>query len=599
MMAFISNQKDRARRLLESRWSPIAVAVVAILLVIGTLGTDIHFDDYIHRIKLRNPNMWPTGHNSIVGLFAFGSGNPDHMRLAMENSMVPWWTSEQLKVAFFRPVTAVTHWLDYQLWPDNHALMHFHSILWFGLFVSTAALVYRRFMTPYWVAGLAALLFAIDDAHGIPVGWLANRNALIAGVFGFLALIFHDRWRRGGHKEGAVFGPLAFLLGLLSAEAGLGVGAYLLSYELFLTSDKPRKKLMAFFPYVFVFVVWYAAYSSLGFGTTGSGAYIDPGRYPLAYLNALWERLPVLLYGQWLFPNAFVYGMLPKPFAYASLIVVYAVLIGIITVLIPILRRDAVSRFWALGMVLSLLPVCAMSPDNRLLIFCGLGAMGLLARLLAAWFVKAEWLPASKPWRVLAGCYVSIFIFVHFIVAPLFLPIQSLGVDRMEEVMLERPILDLYQEIDFNGKTLVFINPPLPFAVMHLRFICWEHGIAIPNTTRVLASGISSDLTIARVDSRSLEIEAQGGFITNTFDRLYRGRFDPMTQRQRIELSDMVAEVLSLTPDQRPLKVRFTFSRALENASLCFYQWKEKGYIPFDPPAIGDSVRIAKVNMPL
>jgi hypothetical protein len=72
-----------------------------------------------------------------------------------------------------------------------------------------------------------------------------------------------------------------------------------------------------------------------------------------------------------------------------------------------------------------------------------------------------------------------------------------------------------------------------------------------------------------------------------------------MTQRQRIELSDMVAEVLTLTPDQRPLKVRFTFSRALENASLCFYQWKEKGYIPFDPPAIGDSVRIAKVNMPL
>jgi hypothetical protein len=240
-----------------------------------------------------------------------------------------------------------------------------------------------------------------------------------------------------------------------------------------------------------------------------------------------------------------------------------------------------------------------MSPDNRLLIFCGLGAMGLLARLLAAWFEKAQWLPASKTWRVLAGCYVSIFIFVHFIVAPLFLPIQSLGVDRMEEVMLERPILDLYQEIDFNGKTLVFINPPLPFAMMHLLFICREHGIATPNTTRVLASGLSSDLIIARVDSHSLEIEAQGGFMTNTFDKLYRGKFDLMTKGQRIELSDMVAEVLTLTQDQRPLKVRFTFSKALENDSLHFYQWKEKGYIAFDLPVIGDSVRIAKVNMPL
>jgi hypothetical protein len=597
MVTFILNIKVHVRRILESKWSPIFLALIAMLLVSGTLGTDIHFDDYIHRIKLREPDLWPSGHNSIVGLFAFGSGNPDHMRHAMESGMVPWWTSEQLKVAFFRPVTALTHWLDYRLWPDNHAMMHLHSILWFGAFVLTAAQVYRRFMTPYWIAGLAALLFAIDDAHGIPVGWLSNRNALIAAVFGFLALIFHDRWRRGRHKAAAALGPLAFLLGLLSAEAGLSVGAYLLSYEIFLMSDKPRKRFMAFLPYVFVFVIWYAVYISLGFGTNGSGAYIDPGRFPLAYLNVLWERLPVLLYGQWLFPNAFVYGLLPKPFAYVVLMVVYVLLIGIITVLIPILRRDAVSRFWALGMVLALLPVCAMSPDNRLLIFCGLGAMGLLARLFATWFEKDKWLPASKAWRALAGCYIGIFIFIHFIVAPLFLPIQSLGVDRMEEVMLERPILALSQEIDFSGKTLVFINPPLPFAVMHMPFICWDHGIAMPDTSRVLASGLSSDLTISRVDSRSLEIEAQGGFITNTFDRLYRGTSVPMTQGQRIELTDMVAEVQTLTPDHRPLKVRFTFSRTLENASLCFYQWKDKGYVSFDPPALGDSVQIAKVNM--
>ena len=250
-------------------------------------------------------------------------------------------------------------------------------------------------------------------------------------------------------------------------------------------------------------------------------------------------------------------------------------------------------------MVLALLPVCAMAPDNRLLIFCGLGAMGLLARLLTVWFEKTEWLPRARPWRVLAGSYVYILIAVHLIIAPLVLPPQSQGVDKMEQVTLERPILELSRETDFDGKTLVFINPPLPFTVMHLPFFCHDRAIVAPDAIRVLASGLSSDLTITRTDEHTFEIEAQGGFITNTFDRLYRGCTDPMTQGQRIELCDMAAEILTLTQDQRPLKVRFSFTKPLENRTICFYQWKKTGFIPFTPPDIGHSVQLAKVNMPL
>ena len=129
----------------------------------------------------------------------------------------------------------------------------------------------------------------------------------------------------------------------------------------------------------------------------------------------------------------------------------------------------------------------------------------------------------------------------------------------MEKVMLERPVLELSREMDFEGKTLVFLNPPLSFTVMHLPFFCHDRAIAAPDATRVLGSGLSSDLTITRADERTLEIEAQGGFITNTLDRLFRDSTDPVTQGQRIELSDMVVEVLTLTQDHRPLKVRFTF----------------------------------------
>ncbi len=600
MMSIFSKLKDRIQWILAGKHVPITLAVLSMVLVSGTLGTGIYFDDYIHRIKLQAPHLWPTpGYGTLEGLFAFGTGNPDHIQQAMEHGMVPWWTSMKLKVAFFRPISAMSHWIDYRLWPNQPALMHLHSILWLGAFVFSAAMVYRAFITPLWIAGLAALLFAIDDAHGIPAGWLANRNALIAAVWGLWALYCHHRWRSKGWKAGAVCGPACFLLGLFSAEAALGAGAYIVAYEIFMVTEKPQKKIIGMIPYIMVGLLWYGIYIQWGYGTEGGGAYIDPGRNPLDYLSALVERLPVLLYGQWLLPNAFVYGMLPQSIAPTVLVIVYCMLAGITVVLWPVIKRDAVTRFWALGMVLALLPVCATFPDNRLLIFAGLGAMGLLARLLAAWFQKASWLPESRVWRAGAHVLTVIFILVHFIAAPLLLPIESQGVSRMSDITLESPLLDLSSKTAIRGKTLVFMNPPFPFTVAHIPFVCEKLAVPYPKTTRILASGLSSRLTITRTDDLSLEIEPQGGFIDQSFDRLYRGSSDPMAVGDRVELSDMTVQVLSLTEDKRPLKVRFTFNQELEGKSLCFYQWNGKGFMPFTLPVVGKSVQLAKVDFPL
>ncbi len=600
MARSFANQKDRIQQWLSSSKMPIILALAAMVLVSGTLGTGIYFDDHIHRLKLESPHLWPQSeYGTFEGLFAFGSGNPGHVQQAMEMGMAPWWTNPKLKIAFFRPISAMTHWIDYHFWPDKPVLMHLQSILWLGAFVLTAALFYRRILSPLWVAGLAALLFAIDDAHGIPAGWLANRNALIAAVWGMVALICHDRWRRDGWRAGAVGGPACFLLGLFSAEAGLGAGAYLVAYEMFLANDTPRKKMLVILPYAAVGVLWYAIYHLWGFGTEGGGGYIDPARNPLGYLAALVERLPVLLYGQWLFPNAVLYGMMPKAAAKIALLVVYAILACMAVVLWPVIKRDAESKFWALGMVLALLPVCATFPDNRLLLFCGLGAMALLTRLLAAWWEKAAWLPTSRTWKAAANLFVVLFILIHFIQAPLFLPLQSRGVARMSEITLEKPLMDLSKENTFIGKTLVFVNPPIPFSVAHLPFACEKYGIPMPRATRILATGMSSDLTITRKSTVSLEIEPRGGFISHSFDRLYRGTTHPMAEGEKVHLFDMTIQVLTLTEDQRPLKVRFTFTKFLEDPSLCFYQWKENRFIPLVLPDVGDSVKLAKVPLPL
>jgi hypothetical protein len=44
----------------------------------------------------------------------------------------------------------------------------------------------RHFFTTA-AAALALWCFALDDAHAMPIAWLANRNALVSALFGILA----------------------------------------------------------------------------------------------------------------------------------------------------------------------------------------------------------------------------------------------------------------------------------------------------------------------------------------------------------------------------------------------------------------------------
>lgn len=107
-------------------------------------------------------------------------------------------------------------------------------------------------------------------------------------------------------------GPLALLLGLLSAEAAVGVGAYLLAYALFLDNDSWRNRFVSLAPYGIVPFAWWVVYNSLGYGTKGSGFYLDPVNETWRYLWSAIERSPILLLGQWGFPFANIYALLPS-----------------------------------------------------------------------------------------------------------------------------------------------------------------------------------------------------------------------------------------------------------------------------------------------
>jgi hypothetical protein len=396
------------------RLRPFLLALLGCLLAAPAIGPRLVLDDFVLSLHARGEPI-ALGLPSGGELFGFASGDVDQNRLLMEQgALLPWWCSPKLEIEFFRPLSALFHRLDLALWPSSPALMYLHSLAWLGLSLYLAAKLYRRIEGASRSALVAAALYAIDDAHGPVVSWLSNRNALIAGCFGLAALLAHGRARAAGHVPSRWLAPLWFGAALFAGEFGLSSAGYLLAYALFLDRDRLSRRALSLAPHAGVLLVWAAFYRWSGAGARSSGLYLHPFHDTGAFLAALPERLLILL--------GAAFGPVPAdlllltPPASPRLWLVWggALLLVLGVALAASLRRDARARFWLSGTLLSALPVTATFPSDRLSVLVNLGAMALLARIVAPLFGPKP--GALALWRraLALGC-----LLLHAILSPL------------------------------------------------------------------------------------------------------------------------------------------------------------------------------------
>jgi hypothetical protein len=488
--------------------------------------------------------------------------------------------------------------------------MHAQSVAWYAALVAAAALLYRRLLSPAWVAGLAALLYAVDDAHALPVTFLANRNALIAAFFGVLTIIAHDHGCRDRRRWGLYLAPALLALSLLSKEEGIGTCAYVAAYALFLDRRPVWRRAVTLLPYAAVVAVWRLTWSQLGYGVANVGFYVDPLHEPGRYLTAVVQRAPYLFLGQWATPPAelFIMENLVGVTLVRSL---WWVGLGLATllafVLWPLLRRDATARFWGLGSLLALLPICTTFPADRMLLFPGLGAMALIAQFLTAVFSQAGASPTEPqrndcpprggklalPWRMAARGIAGLFVLFHVIVAPIALPIRvglPTGPRFAAQFAMRAPL-----DAAIAQQDLVIVNAP---SLLHAAYFPVERelrGEPVPRHMRYLGSGLEA-MTIRRPDARTLTIRIDGGFIGWTFERLFRDERHPMAVSERVEVTGMTATVTALTPDGRPAEAAFRFNVPLEDRALRWLVWRDGEFQPFALPAIGETIELPRVR---
>jgi hypothetical protein len=278
-------------RLLANGAIPWVAALLAVALVAPSLGGGWFLDDLWHRAgatKARELAAYLGEAGDFAGpmrMYAFWDGDRARTEQLIDRGIIPWWSDPAVRIAFWRPLSALTHELDYALWPGRAFLMHAQSTLWLALLVVAAGLSHRRVIGATWVAGLAALLFALSDAHALPAAWLANRHALVAGCLALSSFYAHLRGRAAASRPWAIAARITFALSLLASEAGVVVVAYLAAYVVALERAPWRARLAALVPYAVIVGVWRLTYTGLGYGVVGSSLYVDPAGDPLRFLR--------------------------------------------------------------------------------------------------------------------------------------------------------------------------------------------------------------------------------------------------------------------------------------------------------------------------
>ncbi len=583
------------------------LAALAVLICLPALWLGWIIDDQVHRAALLGVEDFPDAGRSTLELFRFVGGDRELSLQQIERGLWPWWSDPDLKLSFMRPVTGLTHGLDYWLWPRSPFLMHLHSLLWFAFAVLAATWLYRRWLPDPALAGLAALLFALDDVHALAAAWIANRNATIALVFALLALLAHDRWRRDGWLPGAVCTPLLMLLGLLSNEGAVAIGAYLLAYALFLEDGSWRSRLSSLVPSAAVGMLWWVAYKLLGYGAAGSGVYIDPGTSPLRFARVAVDRVPALLRGLLAWPPAEVDLMFVRSARPVALAMSFTILAVLGVLFWTLSRRDRRARFFAVGMLLAVVPVCSTFPSNRLLLMASLGGLGLVALWLDALWRKAL---APGGWRRPAQLGVALLLAVHVVIAPLSIQAAMQNMKGLG-VVVERAASSLPADEAVSEQWVVIVNTPTAFVSGFGPVLQALDGRPVPARTLILGSSLHA-IDVERRDEHTLVLRPEAGFLApsgtprpgvepatanplyvlQVLDNLFRDHdVDPLELGERIELNGLTVEILDIA-DGRPSEVGFRFDRPLEDPVLRWQRWEGGVYVPFKLPGVGASVTL-------
>ncbi len=574
---------ERARGWLSGRAIVWRCAAISILLGAVSVFGGLQTEDMLFRAAVRTRlHEFP----SRINLYDAGDVNYG-VAAARFVGNLPWVTSQRFRISFWRPVSSLTHYLDYGVWPHAPGLMHFHSLLYYAALVAVVAWLLRRLLHahPAWLAGLAALIFTVDDAHGQTVGWLANRHAILGSLCGLAALALHDRWRRDGWRAGALLSPCVLALGFACSEFTAGVLGYFLAYAWLIDpagedqSSRLLKRLGSLAGVTLVSAGWLTLFRYLRHGARNSAIYLDPFTDPVGLVQLLPERLAVMSLGQLAGPPADTWHYVERS-GQVGLATAGALCALVVGILIWRLKPPPrLTGFFTIGGGFALLGTTTTFPSDRMLLLVGFGAAGLFALLVRCAIARG-----SRSARSVAG----VLLLVHVALAAALYPWRTLTMQRMHNDLL-RASDSAFEHVTTHHKRLIVVNAPDYYFCKMIYELRWTQGL--PDKRNILCLvGSLYPATIERFQPFSLRVRPHRHFLERPFNQLYRGRNDPLKRGDNLSLGDVLVAVSEVTPNGVPREAIFSFSGTPDNKIFHFVEWKNGKLVPFEVPPVGSSV---------
>lgn len=570
---------------LGAKGAPRVAIVLGLIVSLLTLGNGIVADDLW---------VWSAFHHSSDlhvfdrhwwNIFSFFD-DPADIRHLREIGIAPWWVDEQAHAVFFRPLTGFTHLVDYTLWPNAPVLMHAQSVLWYGALCAVAVALYRRILrgSSALVIGTACLVYALDGNHGVPVGWLANRNALISAVGALGAILLHDVGARRDGVGWSFLAALALAAGLGGGEGATAGVAFLVAHAAFLDERPRKRRLLALAPHGLVLAAYVVVYRLGDFGARRSGVYVEPLRDPLEYAKSVVVHLPILLASELGLspPDLFAFMKLPVQIAIFGIALALVVFAALGT--LRLVRQDARARFFAVGALLAVLPTCATFPAGRLMTMASFGTCGLLALVLARLFDGAS---LSRLERAFARWTFA----MRIVLAPATMCLSLLSMRQFSDVT-ERMGRLLPDQEGGLPERVVIVNSPEP-----IFFVFAYGGRVIKSEPRIsyklltLAGG-ARRVTFAREDDHTVVVDVENGLYRGGLETLVRRADLPMPPGTEVRLSDAHVLVREAAPDGVPTKFAVRFDEPLDSPKLAWVVWDGAGLVRRQPPPIGEPLVI-------
>ena len=564
------------------------VLVTGALLVLTGLRVGFILDDYFQLAVLGNPQAT----QSSLSLWSWASESQRPLsRDPVQGGWLPWWTSPDFRINFFRPLPSLLHLLDYRLYGlDVRGWRITTLAVWLLLLWAVLRLYKELAGQAAGVILLAGLFFAVDESHAWSTVWLAARHSLIAALFVVAAAGSYIKYRRSGSRGSLIAALLFTVLGLLSSEIAVGVLAWVIAYETTLAREDWKARLRVSAPFFLLVGAYASFYAVAGFGSRANVWYIDPIYEPVAFLRALPERLPALFQGL-ITPIAPEIGPLFGLWSIALPAQVVALLVSL--AFLPRLRHDPMFRFAGLATLLSLLPLLLARPINYLLLLPSVGAAWLFASFLAAWWQAwKERRERPDRWPLLAAPAAVFLLIAHGLVAPVMF---ALDVEVLQRAHQRPANLVETAKVPAGMSRVVLVTSSNRLFAGFMG-LAWPMLTPSPGPDAVwMVSPALGPHRFVRTGERSFRLEIpEPGILGSLWDKMVSDG-SGVAAGSRFQQGAMQVEVLRME-DEGIREIEVTIDRPLDAPDVCLLAWNGERLAPIRVPGIGGRAVLSELE---